>query len=112
MGPRRVFKWKHRKGPSGKTVRIVRCSMAPRGFRDTGARALETFGGAAKRASQRVLSPEAARRPGWVHVAVDVVKAFLQGMACAEMQEQGEAPREVNCSRFANPHQPIQKQPL
>ena len=61
-----------------------------------GARALETFAGAAKRASQRLLSSEAARRPDWARVAVDVEKALLQGMTYAEMQEKGEAPREVN----------------
>ena len=31
---RHFFKWKHRKGPDGKTVRIIRCRMALRGFRD------------------------------------------------------------------------------
>ena len=62
MDSRRVFEWKHRKGPEGKTVRITRCRAALRGFRDMGAGALDTSAGTAKRASQRLLSSEAARR--------------------------------------------------
>ena len=59
--------------------------------------ALQTFAGTAKQASERLLSSEAACRPKWVYVAVDVEKAFLQGMTYEEMhQEVGEAPREVN----------------
>ena len=62
-----------------------------------GAGALETFAGTAKQASQRLVSSEVARRPNWVYAAVDVAKAFLQGMAYAEMHElTGEAPWEVN----------------
>ena len=71
--------------------------MALRGFRDMDSESLQTFAGTAKQASQRLLSSEAACHPDWVHVAVDVEKAFLQGMTYAEMhQEVGEAPREVN----------------
>eukprot|EP00959_Pyramimonas_sp_CCMP1952_P150311 3145546-Pyramimonas_sp.AAC.1 len=42
------------------------------------------------------MSPEAARRPDWVRGAGGVEKAFLRGVAHAEMQEQGEAPREAS----------------
>ena len=69
--------------------------MALRGFRDMDAGALETFAGTAKRASQRILFSEATRRLDRAYVAEDVGKAFLQGMTHEEMQEQGEAPREV-----------------
>ena len=59
--------------------------------------ALQTFAGTAKQASQRLVASEAACNPSWVYVAVDVEKAFLQGMTYEEMhQEVGEAPREVN----------------
>ena len=87
MDSRHVFKSKHRKGPDGKTVRIIRCRMALRGFRDMDAGALETFAETAKRASQRILSSEAACRSDWVYVAVGVERAFLQGMTYEEMQE-------------------------
>eukprot|EP00959_Pyramimonas_sp_CCMP1952_P188214 3935977-Pyramimonas_sp.AAC.1 len=63
--------------------------MALRGFRDMGACALGAFAGAAERASQRVLSSEAARCPDWVYVAVGPAKAFVRGAMYAEMQEQG-----------------------
>ena len=102
MDSRHVFKWKHKKTPDGKMVRIIRCRMALRGFRDMDAGALETFAGTAKRSSQRILSSEAACHPpgngddDWVYVAVDVEKAFLQGMTYEEMHEQGEPAREVN----------------
>ena len=75
MDSRHVFKWKHRKGKDGQTTRIIRCRMALRGFRDMDAGALQTFAGTAKRASQRLLSSEAACRPDWVYVAVDVEEA-------------------------------------
>ena len=97
MDSRHVFKWKHRKGKDGQMTRIIRCRMALRGFRDLDAGVLETFAGTAKRASQRLLSSEAACRPDWVYVAADVPTAFLQGMTYEEMHElTGEAPREVN----------------
>ena len=80
MESRHVFKRKHLKGSDGRTVRIIRCRMALRGFRDMGAGALQAFAGTAKQASQRLLSSEAACNPDWVYVAVDVEKAFLQGM--------------------------------
>eukprot|EP00959_Pyramimonas_sp_CCMP1952_P277886 5808514-Pyramimonas_sp.AAC.1 len=94
MDFRYVFKWKHRKNTEGKMVRIIRCRMALRDLRDMEAGALETFAGAAKRSSQRVLSSKAVYRPDGVYVAADVEKTFLQGMTYEEMQEQGEAPRE------------------
>eukprot|EP00959_Pyramimonas_sp_CCMP1952_P081992 1713054-Pyramimonas_sp.AAC.1 len=59
MDPRRVFKWKHRNGPDGRAAQVMRC----RGFRDAGAGASATFAVTAKRASQRPLPAEAARRP-------------------------------------------------
>ena len=97
MDSRHVFKWKHKKTADGKQVRIIRCRMALRGFRDMDADALQTFAGTAKQASQRLLSSEAACHPDWVYVAVDVEKAFLQGMTYEEMhKEVGEARREVN----------------
>ena len=43
MDSRRVFKWEHRKGPGGETVRVIRRRTALRGFRDINAGALETF---------------------------------------------------------------------
>ena len=97
MDSRHVFKWKRRKTADGKTVRIIRRSMALRGIRDMDAGALQTFAGTAKQASHRLPSSEAACKPDRVYVAVDVEKAFLQGMACEEVhQEVGDAPREVN----------------
>ena len=97
MDSRHVFKWKHRKDKNGNMTRIIRCRMALRGFKDMDAGALQTFAGTAKRASQRLLSSEAACRPDWVYVAADVPTAFLQGMTYEEMHElTGEAPREVN----------------
>ena len=48
MDSRHVYKWKHRKTADGKTVRIIRCRMALRGFRDMDAGALLTFAGTAK----------------------------------------------------------------
>ena len=102
MDPRHVFKWKHEKTPDGKMARIIRRRTALCGFRDMDAGALETFAGTAKRSSQRILSSEAAcHAPGdgdddWVYVAVEMEKAFIQGMTCEEMREQGEPVREAN----------------
>eukprot|EP00959_Pyramimonas_sp_CCMP1952_P224817 4700954-Pyramimonas_sp.AAC.1 len=111
MDSRHVFMWKHRKYAEGKMVRIIRCRMAPRGFRDMGAGALETFAGAAKRSSQHILSSGATCRPDWVYVAVDVGKAFLQGVTYEEMQEQGEAPRDVNFTLHAGSAAVLRKVP-
>ena len=59
--------------------------------------ASETFASTAKQASQRLVSSEVECRPDLVHVAADVVEAFLRGMSYAETHElTGEAPREVN----------------
>eukprot|EP00959_Pyramimonas_sp_CCMP1952_P225309 4711961-Pyramimonas_sp.AAC.1 len=70
--------------------------MALMGFRDTSAGALETFAATAERASLRPRFSEASRRPDRVHVAADVEKALLRGTIYAEMQGQGEAPRQAN----------------
>ena len=70
--------------------------MTLRGFKDWDALVLETYGGTAKRLSQKLVASEAAC-PGWAMAAIDIWKAFLQGISYHEFAEQtGEARREVN----------------
>ena len=77
---------------------ITRRETASRISHDSDAGAPRTIAGAAARASQRLLSAEAARRPDWARVAVDVEEAFVRGArGRKEMREfVGEAPWKVN----------------
>ena len=96
MDSRFVAKWKKTEGPDGKPRRIVRMRLALRGFKDLLAHELESYAATASRQAQRLLCSEVACNPGWKFVAVDINKAFLQGLTYAELcQLTGEDMREV-----------------
>ena len=97
MDSRYVAKWKMIKGPSGTLICIIRMRMALRGFKDIDAASLLTYSATAARASQRIIASETACHPDWIYVAVDINKAFLQGMTYKELGEAtGEPERIVN----------------
>ncbi|CAE7222318.1 unnamed protein product [Symbiodinium sp. CCMP2592] len=96
MDSKFVAKWKVVKDAQGKPQRIVRMRLALRGFKDL-REGLENFAATGSRQSQRLLSSEVACHSGWKLVAVDVAKAFLQGMSYQEMSElTGEDEHEVH----------------
>ena len=96
MDSKFVAKWKKTEGPDGKPRRIVRMRLALRGFKDLLAHELESYAATASRQAQRLLCSEVACNPGWKFVAVDINKAFLQGLTYAELcQLTGEDMREV-----------------
>ena len=96
MDSKFVAKWKMVQDAQGKEQRIVRMRLALRGFKDL-REGLENFAATGSRQSQRLLSSEVACHPGWKLVAVDVAKAFLQGMTYQEMSKlTGEAEHEVH----------------
>ena len=96
MDSKFVAKWKMVKDAQGKENRVVRMRLALRGFKDM-REGLENFAATGSRQSQRLLSSEVACHPGWKLVAVDVAKAFLQGMTYQEMSElTGEDEHEVH----------------
>ena len=105
MDSKFVTKWKKTKNPQGQEVRIIRQRLALRGFKDLQADQLEAHASTGSRMSQRLLCSEAACRPHWRFVALDISKAFLQGMTYKETARRtGEEERDV-C--FTLPHAAI-----
>ena len=97
MDSKFVAKWKMVKSAEGREQRIVRMRLALRGFKDLRADELENYAATASRQSQRLLCSEVACHPEWKFIAVDVAKAFLQGMSYAEIHElTGEEEHEVH----------------
>ena len=77
-------------------MRYIRARLAVRGFKDRGKDDLMAYAGTAMRWSQRLLVSEAVLRR-WPLCALDVKKAFLQGVSYEELAaETGETQREVN----------------
>ncbi|CAE7335666.1 RNR1 [Symbiodinium sp. CCMP2592] len=96
MDSKFVTKWKKTKNPQGQEVRIIRQRLALRGFKDLQADQLEAHASTGSRMSQRLLCSEAACRPHWRFVALDISKAFLQGMTYKEIASRtGEEERDV-----------------
>ena len=92
-----VYKWKHVALPNGIKKWLIRCRLALRGFKDWSANDLETYAGTAQRSSQRIIASESVCRDGWLTVAIDVDKAFLQGLSYQELADlTGEEVREVH----------------
>ena len=78
-------------------MRLIRCRMALRGFKEWLAHHLETYAGTARRASQRLVASETACHPEWISATIDVEKAFLQGLSYQELAEAtGEPERNVS----------------
>ena len=77
-----VIKWKYVDGQ-----RTIRVRMALRGFKEPLDDNEVTFSATAQRISQKILASEAACHPEWSFVAVDISKAFLQGLTFQEMHE-------------------------
>ena len=96
MDSRFVSKWKLIKNEAGQEKRIIRMRLALRGFKDLQADELEAHSATASRQSQRCLCSEAACHPDWMFIALDINKAFLQGLTYREIHElTGEEEREV-----------------
>ena len=96
MDSKFVAKWKVLKDASGADKRIIRMRLALRGFKDLQAHELESHAATASRQSQRCLCSEAALHPTWKFIALDINKAFLQGLTYREIHElTGEDERDV-----------------
>ena len=96
MDSKFVTKWKKTKDSCGTEVRIIRQRLALRGFKDLQAAELEAHAATGSRLSQRLLCSEAACRPHWRFVALDISKAFLQGLTYKEIASRtGEEERDV-----------------
>eukprot|EP00439_Symbiodinium_sp_Y106_P049299 s2398_g6.t1 len=96
MDSKFVAKWKVIKDDAGADKRIIRMRLALRGFKDLQAAELEAHAATASRQSQRCLCSEAALHPEWKFIALDINKAFLQGLTYREIHDlTGEAEREV-----------------
>ena len=84
MTSRFVPKWKSTRSKNCQMTRIIRMRMALRGFQDLDKDYMDTYAGTARRQSQRLVASEWACRSTkqklWKACAVDVEKAFLQGM--------------------------------
>ena len=92
-----VAKWKVKDPSRPYDSRIIRMRMALRGFKEWCADLLDAHAATANRTSQRLLISEAATRPSWSFLSLDINKAFLQGVTYAEMSAAtGEAKRVVH----------------
>ena len=67
--------------------RTIRVRMALRGFKEPLDDNEVKFSATAQRISQKILASEAACHPEWSFVAVEISKAFLQGLTFQEMRE-------------------------
>ena len=77
-----VSKWKYVDGK-----RIIRMRLALRGFKEPQTEDEVNFSATAQRTSQKILASEAACHKDWSFVAVDISKAFLQGLTFSEMNK-------------------------
>ena len=77
-----VSKWKYVDGK-----RIIRMRLALRGFKEPQTDDEVNFSATAQRTSQKILASEAACHKDWSFVAVDIGKAFLQGLTFSEMNK-------------------------
>ena len=61
--------------------------LALKGFKEPQTDDEVNFSATAQRTSQKIVASEAAGHKDWSFVAVDVGKAFLQGLTCLEMNK-------------------------
>ena len=75
------------KGPKRHIENVVIMRLVLRGIMDLYAFSLETFAGAARRTSQRILASEAACNDHFILASLDIDKAFLNGFTYKELAE-------------------------
>eukprot|EP00959_Pyramimonas_sp_CCMP1952_P042972 899239-Pyramimonas_sp.AAC.1 len=77
--------------------RTIRLRLVLRGFLDLEAFDVETFSGAARRSSQRLLASTAACRMQWVLASLDIDMAFLKGLTNEGLAEATGTKERVVC---------------
>eukprot|EP00959_Pyramimonas_sp_CCMP1952_P094548 1977811-Pyramimonas_sp.AAC.1 len=85
MTSRCAYELKFQKNENGDMERAIRLRLVLQGLIDLEVLDAETFSGAARRSSQRLLASTAACKKQWLIASLDINMVFLEGLTYREL---------------------------